>query len=159
MSILSDPRSTDDHRALVRASATDPLVDLIRGQQGMADRLLAQHVDDGHGRCAVCRGGAQTGRYAWPCTTARAAVRARAAAPLGDGPGEVGEGPTDLDGGGTREVRPGRTDFIVANPARTCHGRGNFGGEVRQDPADFGTGRADFGGEIRHDVTDLGGAR
>ncbi len=49
------------------ASAVNPLVALIRSQPGMAQRLLAEHADDGSGRCRVCSAGAQAGRYIWPC--------------------------------------------------------------------------------------------
>jgi hypothetical protein len=38
--------------------------------------LLAQHVDDGRGRCMVCSVGAQQGHHLWPCTIYAAAVRA-----------------------------------------------------------------------------------
>ncbi|MGI5129531.1 hypothetical protein ACQEVB_22180 [Pseudonocardia sp. CA-107938] len=54
----------------------DPLVDLISGQKGMADRLMREHADDGTGRCKVCSGGAMTGRYAFPCTLWKAAETA-----------------------------------------------------------------------------------
>ena len=43
---------------------------------GTAERLLAAHVDDGTGRCAVCSSGAQAGRYTWPCQLRMVAVRA-----------------------------------------------------------------------------------
>lgn len=56
-----------------------PLVTLITSEPGMADRLLAQHVDDGTGRCTVCTGGSQSGRLAWPCQTQMAAAAANAA--------------------------------------------------------------------------------
>lgn len=32
----------------------EPLVALIIGQPGMAERILATHVDDGRGRCTRC---------------------------------------------------------------------------------------------------------
>ncbi len=53
--------------------AVDPLVALIRSQPGMAERLLAEHADDGRGRCRVCSAGGQTGRFRWPCTLHRSA--------------------------------------------------------------------------------------
>lgn len=31
-----------------------PLIALILGDPGMADRILSVHVDDGRGRCAHC---------------------------------------------------------------------------------------------------------
>jgi hypothetical protein len=61
--------------------AVDPLVMLIRSQPGMAQRLLAQHTDDGTGRCRVCSGGGQTGRFRWPCTLHRCATDAQADGP------------------------------------------------------------------------------
>jgi hypothetical protein len=57
----------------------NPLLTLIASETGMAERLLAQHVDDGTGRCAVCTRGSQTGRLAWPCQTQMAAAAANAA--------------------------------------------------------------------------------
>jgi hypothetical protein len=39
-------------------------------------KLLAQHVDDGRGRCTTCSVGAQQGHHLWPCTIHAAAVRA-----------------------------------------------------------------------------------
>jgi hypothetical protein len=33
-----------------------------------AERLLAEHVDDGTGRCRVCPAGPQAGRRIWPCS-------------------------------------------------------------------------------------------
>ena len=56
----------------------DPLVGLIRSQPGMAERLLAVHVDDGSGRCRVCSAGAFSGRYPWPCVIQLCAAEARA---------------------------------------------------------------------------------
>ena len=52
--------------------APNPLVEFLRGE-GRAERLLAEHHDDGRGRCAVCSTGAQTGRVRWPCSIAAAA--------------------------------------------------------------------------------------
>jgi hypothetical protein len=65
---MGDPAS-----GLAVTSATDHLVVLIRSQPGMAQRLLAEHADDGHSRCRVCSEGAQAGRYSWPCAIALAA--------------------------------------------------------------------------------------
>lgn len=55
-----------------------PLVALIRSQPGMAERLLAEHADDGSGRCRVCSSGAMTGHYRWPCTIGLCATEAGA---------------------------------------------------------------------------------
>ena len=66
-----------------RRVVLSPWVVLIRSEPGMAERLLTEHADDGHGRCRVCSSGAQTGRYRWPCATylfaAEAAGLSRAA--------------------------------------------------------------------------------
>ncbi|MGI5128922.1 hypothetical protein ACQEVB_19110 [Pseudonocardia sp. CA-107938] len=53
----------------------DPLITLIAGNPGMAERLARDHADDGTGRCRVCSGGAQSGRYVWPCSLYRAAIK------------------------------------------------------------------------------------
>jgi len=54
-----------------------PLVSFLMAEPGMATRLLAQHADDGTGRCQVCSGGGQTGRHLWPCTIHDQASQAR----------------------------------------------------------------------------------
>jgi hypothetical protein len=44
----------------------------------MAKRLLAEHRDDGSGRCRVCLSGPQAARKVWPCPLheyARLAIR------------------------------------------------------------------------------------
>ena len=53
-----------------------PLVQMILSQPGMAARLMAEHADDGSGRCRGCPVGGQRGRHAWPCTLRRAADEA-----------------------------------------------------------------------------------
>jgi hypothetical protein len=58
-------------------SGTPPLVALIMSQPQMADRLEAQHADDGTGRCRCCSAGAQTGRYQHPCDIRLAVDEAR----------------------------------------------------------------------------------
>lgn len=62
----------------------NPLVALIVSQPGMAERLLAQHADDGKGRCRVCTPGAQAAHYRWPCSIHGAATRAREARQRGE---------------------------------------------------------------------------
>jgi hypothetical protein len=54
----------------------NPLVQMILGQQGMAARLIEEHVDDGSGRCRGCPVGGQRGRHSWPCTLRQAAETA-----------------------------------------------------------------------------------
>jgi hypothetical protein len=56
--------------------AVNPLVQTILGQPGMAERLMAEHADDGSGRCRVCPVGGQRGRHSFPCTIRRAAEEA-----------------------------------------------------------------------------------
>ncbi|MGI5131558.1 hypothetical protein ACQEVB_32470 [Pseudonocardia sp. CA-107938] len=53
-----------------------PLVALIVSQPGMAGRLIAQHRDDGSGRCTTCQLGGQAGRCRWPCSIYAAAAAA-----------------------------------------------------------------------------------
>ena len=54
-----------------------PLVQMILSQSGMAERLMAEHVDDGSGRCLGCPVGGQRGRHSWPCTIRKAALEAQ----------------------------------------------------------------------------------
>lgn len=51
----------------VTASSDTPIVEFIAGEPGMAERLLAAHVDDDTGHCRVCSAGPQAGRKVWPC--------------------------------------------------------------------------------------------
>lgn len=55
----------------------DPIVVFIADQPGMAARLIAEHADDGTGRCRVCSAGGQTGRHRWPCQLHHYACRAQ----------------------------------------------------------------------------------
>jgi hypothetical protein len=70
--MANPPRTTGIDRAV------DPLVILIQSEPGMAQRLLAEHTDDGTGRCRVCSTGGQSGRFQWPCTLHRSAADAQA---------------------------------------------------------------------------------
>lgn len=56
-----------------------PLAELIGNEPGMAERLLASHVPDRHGKCRACVNGGQSGNQVWPCSTYE---NARAAAQL-----------------------------------------------------------------------------
>jgi hypothetical protein len=58
-------------------SGIPPLVALILSQPRMADTLAAKHADDGHGCCRTCSGGAQSGRFRFPCTIMQAVIEAR----------------------------------------------------------------------------------
>lgn len=48
-----------------RAASETAMV--IAAVPGLAIALLADHRDDGHGRCPRCPIGAQAGRERWPC--------------------------------------------------------------------------------------------
>lgn len=62
----------------------NPLVALIVSQPGMGGRLLAQHADDGRGRCRVCTPGAQAAHQRWPCSIYGAATEAEEVRTSGD---------------------------------------------------------------------------
>jgi hypothetical protein len=62
---------------------TEALAVFLLGQPTALAKLLAQHVDDGTGRCRVCMV-AQRGHLPWPCALRIAADRAR----------ELGQGKT-----------------------------------------------------------------
>ena len=50
---------------------------LFLAVDGRADRLAAEHIDDGTGHCCTCRAGPQAGRTTWPCNLASLAAAAR----------------------------------------------------------------------------------
>jgi hypothetical protein len=54
----------------------DALVAFLVDQPTAIGRLLADHVDDGRGRCRTCTAGGQHGFLAWPCTIYTAASKA-----------------------------------------------------------------------------------
>ena len=54
----------------------DPVVAFL-AVDGRADRLAAEHVDDGRGHCCTCPAGPQKGHVLWPCNLARLAAAAR----------------------------------------------------------------------------------
>lgn len=83
-----------------RVMNVNPLVALIRSQPGMAERLLADHTDDGTGRCRCCSSGGQTGRYQWPCAIHRSATQAHPATPT--------DPPAATDGSATPSQSHGR---------------------------------------------------
>ncbi|MGH3616325.1 MAG: hypothetical protein ACRDRK_27770 [Pseudonocardia sp.] len=58
----------------------DPITALavfLAGQPTAVARLLADHVDDGHGHCRTCAVGGQRGNHAWPCSLHVAATASR----------------------------------------------------------------------------------
>jgi hypothetical protein len=69
--------SLDRVRAETGVEPVNPLVQMILSQPGMAARLIAEHVDDGSGRCRGCPVGGQRGRHSWPCTLRSAAEEAQ----------------------------------------------------------------------------------
>jgi hypothetical protein len=46
-------------------------------RDGRAERLAAEHVDDGTGHCRSCSAGPQAGRQTWPCSLSGYAARGR----------------------------------------------------------------------------------
>jgi hypothetical protein len=59
-----------------RAAMSAPVV-LFLAREGRADRLAAEHGNDGTGHCRTCPAGPQAGRQVWPCSLARLAAAAR----------------------------------------------------------------------------------
>jgi hypothetical protein len=62
-----------------------PLAAAIALAPGLAGRLMAEHVDDGTGRCRLCPLGDQAGHQQWPCriySAAAEAFRSRSRRPI-----------------------------------------------------------------------------
>lgn len=62
-------------------SAEDPhreLVEYLAARPDLAETLLADHADDGTGRCRVCTNGAQAARQRHPCRLYELAEKALA---------------------------------------------------------------------------------
>jgi hypothetical protein len=57
----------------------DELITFIAAEPGMADRLIAAHVPDEHGRCRACSLGNSAGHQRWPCRLRSAADAAKRA--------------------------------------------------------------------------------
>jgi hypothetical protein len=55
----------------------EALTEFLESQPAAVAKLLAQHVDNGHGGCRVCAIGGQRGYLPWPCTIYMAASLAR----------------------------------------------------------------------------------
>lgn len=55
----------------------NPLVEFMLLNPGLADRLVAEHVDDGQGYCRKCTLGGQRGFYRFRCDIRRMADTAR----------------------------------------------------------------------------------
>ncbi len=69
-------RASQASRATAKHSITTELATFLSAQPTATAKLLAQHVDDGHGYCRACPLGAQHGHQVWPCTIYAAAARA-----------------------------------------------------------------------------------
>jgi hypothetical protein len=59
------------------------IVAFIAAEPGMAQRLLAEHRDDGTGHCQVCTAGPQAGRQVFPCRLRELAEEASKVTPGG----------------------------------------------------------------------------
>lgn len=99
----------------------DTFAEVLSHCGGMATRLVAQHVDDGTGRCIVCSEGGQAGRYTWPCAIRRMSTTAlhlqarrlaQGTAPLSLRPAQE---PSNPD---CRPPMPGGTTSEVIDPGR-----------------------------------------
>jgi hypothetical protein len=55
---------------MARDTPMSALATFIAANPGLAETLLADHVDDGNGHCRACAVGAQRGYHRWPCTIA-----------------------------------------------------------------------------------------
>lgn len=53
-----------------------PLLDLIAGVPGMAERMIVQHQPDSTGHCKACPLGGRAGYHMWPCSLFDHAMRA-----------------------------------------------------------------------------------
>jgi hypothetical protein len=71
----------DDTPARSMTEMMSPLAAAIALAPGLAARLLAEHVDDGTGRCRLCPLGDQAGHQQWPCRIHSAAAEASRARP------------------------------------------------------------------------------
>jgi len=68
----------------------NPLVEFMLLNPGLADRLIAEHVDDGRRYCRMCALGAQRGYFRFPCDirlTADKAKEFESRGPAGPPPG------------------------------------------------------------------------
>jgi hypothetical protein len=63
--------------------SVDPIVEAFAAVPGLPERLLAEHTDDGTGRCRVCTNGPQAGRQIHPCRLYEIAEQASQLTPGG----------------------------------------------------------------------------
>jgi hypothetical protein len=63
--------------SVTKPVAHELLIIFLIGQPTAVGRLLADHVDDGTGRCRRCGSRAVGDRVPWPCTIHTAAKTAR----------------------------------------------------------------------------------
>jgi hypothetical protein len=61
-----------------RPDQPDLLISILAVMPGLAERLLAEHVDDGTRHCRACPLGGQAGFHVWPCSIRDLAERAHA---------------------------------------------------------------------------------
>ena len=54
-------------RPVTVGESSREIVEAIAAAPGVVEQLLAEHTDDGTGRCRVCSAGPQAGRQSWPC--------------------------------------------------------------------------------------------
>jgi hypothetical protein len=67
----------------------NPLVEFVLLNPGLADRLIAEHVDDGQGYCRMCALGAQRGYFRFPCDIRLIAEKAKKLEARGPAPDDV----------------------------------------------------------------------
>lgn len=84
MAPLVAPPRVDRVAARPVTDPVSPLAAVIALVPALADRLMAEHVDDGTGRCRLCPLGDQAGHQLWPCRihSAAAASRSRPRRPI-----------------------------------------------------------------------------
>jgi hypothetical protein len=73
---LAPPPQAELVLARLMAELLSPLAAAIAMMPGLAARLMAEHVDDGTGRCRLCPLGGQAGHQQWPCRIHSAAAEA-----------------------------------------------------------------------------------
>lgn len=67
----------------VTAGHPSSIAEAIADAPGLAERLLAEHADDGTGHCRVCTAGPQAGRQKYPCRLREIAEQANTLLPGG----------------------------------------------------------------------------
>lgn len=57
---------------------TTELITFVASNRGAAEKLIAEHVNDGRGRCRSCVIGNSAGHMPWPCLLRQVAEAAAA---------------------------------------------------------------------------------